>query len=107
MVPSEVDLDRGLALLALPRELGAHPEDGEMITAGIGRFGPYLKHGPVYKSLAKDDDVLSHRPEPRRLLAGRAQGRQPPRRCAGQAAGQPSRPMASRSPCMKAATAPM
>ena len=30
-----------------------------MITAGIGRFGPYLKHGPVYKSLAKDDDVLS------------------------------------------------
>ena len=59
MVPSEVDLDRGLALLALPRELGPHPEDGEMITAGIGRFGPYLKHGPVYKSLAKDDDVLS------------------------------------------------
>ena len=30
-----------------------------MITAGIGRFGPYLKHGPVYKSLAKDDDVLT------------------------------------------------
>jgi DNA topoisomerase-1 len=59
MVPSEVDLDRGLALLALPRELGPHPEDREMITAGIGRFGPYLKHGPVYKSLAKDDDVLS------------------------------------------------
>ena len=59
MAPSEVDLDRGLALLALPRELGPHPETGEMITAGIGRFGPYLKHGPVYKSLAKDDDVLS------------------------------------------------
>jgi DNA topoisomerase I len=30
-----------------------------MITAGIGRFGPYLKHGTVYKSLAKDDDVLT------------------------------------------------
>ncbi|HEY2111487.1 MAG TPA: topoisomerase C-terminal repeat-containing protein, partial [Dongiaceae bacterium] len=59
MAPSEVDLDRGLALLALPRELGPHPETGEMITAGIGRFGPYLKHGPVYKSLAKNDDVLS------------------------------------------------
>jgi DNA topoisomerase-1 len=59
MAPSEVDLDRGLALLALPRELGPHPADGEIITAGIGRFGPYLKHGPVYKSLAKDDDVLS------------------------------------------------
>ncbi|HEX4571585.1 MAG TPA: type I DNA topoisomerase [Dongiaceae bacterium] len=59
MPPADVDLDRALALLALPRELGAHPETGEMITAGIGRFGPYLKHGPVFKSLPKDDDILS------------------------------------------------
>jgi DNA topoisomerase I len=57
--PADVDLPRGLALLALPRELGAHPQTGEMITAGIGRFGPYLKHGAVYKSLPKDDDVLT------------------------------------------------
>jgi DNA topoisomerase-1 len=57
--PADVDLPKALALLALPRPVGAHPESGEMITAGIGRFGPYLKHGPVYKSLAKDDDVLS------------------------------------------------
>ena len=59
MPPADVDLERALALLALPRELGAHPETGEMITAGIGRFGPYLKHGPVFKSLPKDDDILS------------------------------------------------
>jgi DNA topoisomerase-1 len=57
--PADVDLPKALALLALPRPIGAHPETGEMITAGIGRFGPYLKHGPVYKSLAKDDDVLT------------------------------------------------
>jgi DNA topoisomerase-1 len=59
LAPAEVDLARALALLGLPREVGHHPESGEMITAGIGRFGPYLKHGPVYKSLPKDDDVLA------------------------------------------------
>ncbi|HEX3066276.1 MAG TPA: type I DNA topoisomerase [Dongiaceae bacterium] len=56
---NDVDLAKALALLALPRDVGAHPEDSQMITAGIGRFGPYLKHGTVYKSLAKDDDVLT------------------------------------------------
>jgi DNA topoisomerase-1 len=45
--------------LALPRELGPHPENGELITAAIGRFGPYLKHGKEFRSLPKDDDVLT------------------------------------------------
>jgi DNA topoisomerase-1 len=57
--PADVDLDRALALLALPREIGRHPETGEPITAGIGRFGPYLKHGSAYKSLGPDEDVLT------------------------------------------------
>ncbi len=57
--PADVTLERGLALLALPRELGPHPETGEMITAGIGRFGPYLKVGARFKSLPKDEDVLT------------------------------------------------
>jgi DNA topoisomerase I len=56
---ADIDLDKALKLLALPRELGPHPEDGEMITAAIGRFGPYLKHGKEYRSLPKDDDVLT------------------------------------------------
>ncbi len=56
---SAVTLDKAVALLALPREIGRHPEDGEPITAGIGRFGPYVKHGKLYKSLGPDDDVLS------------------------------------------------
>ena len=55
----DVDLDKALRLLALPRELGPHPEDGEMITAAIGRFGPYLKHGKEFRSLPKDDDILT------------------------------------------------
>jgi DNA topoisomerase-1 len=57
-VPDEVDLDRALALLSLPRDVGRHPEDGEPITAGIGRFGPYVKHGKTYASLETGDDVF-------------------------------------------------
>jgi len=58
MDPGSVDLDRALKLLALPREIGTHPESGQTISAGIGRFGPYLKLGDIYKSLPKGDDVL-------------------------------------------------
>jgi DNA topoisomerase-1 len=58
-MPSEdVDLDTALGLLALPREVGKHPEDGEPIMAGIGRFGPYVQHGKEYASLETGDDVL-------------------------------------------------
>nr|MDP9196297.1 topoisomerase DNA-binding C4 zinc finger domain-containing protein [Pseudomonadota bacterium] len=55
----DLDLDTALKLLALPRDVGKHPETGQMITAGIGRFGPYLKHGTTWKNLTADDDVLS------------------------------------------------
>jgi DNA topoisomerase-1 len=59
MKPADVDLDTALRLLALPRDLGRHPETGEPITAGIGRFGAYLKHGAAFTSLGADDDVLT------------------------------------------------
>jgi DNA topoisomerase I len=55
----DVDLDTALRLLALPRALGRHPESGEPIVAGIGRFGSYIKHGSTFKSLATEDDVLT------------------------------------------------
>ena len=55
----DIDLDKALALLALPREVGKSPEDGEPIMAGVGRFGPYVKHGKVYASLEEGDDVLT------------------------------------------------
>ena len=57
--PADVTLDRAVGLLSLPRTVGTHPESGEPITAGLGRFGPYLKHGDTYKSLRGDDDVLT------------------------------------------------
>ena len=57
--PMEVTLEVALALLALPRDIGQHPETREMIQAGIGRYGPYLKVGPAYISLGPDEDVLS------------------------------------------------
>jgi len=56
--PSDVDLDKALALLSLPREIARHPETGEPILAGIGRFGPYVQHGRTYANLGRDDDVL-------------------------------------------------
>ena len=56
--PEDVDLDRALALLSLPREVGRHPEDGEPIRAGIGRFGPYVQHGKTYANLEAGDDIF-------------------------------------------------
>ena len=58
MAPESVDLQMALALLALPRDVGPHPETGDMITAGIGRYGPYIRHGDAYVSLKGEDDVL-------------------------------------------------
>jgi DNA topoisomerase-1 len=52
-------LQQAMGLLALPREIGLHPETKEKIEAGIGRFGPYVKMGAVFGSLDKDDDVLA------------------------------------------------
>jgi len=57
--PADVTLELALKLLALPRDVGPHPEDGEIIIANNGRFGPYIKHGKVFKSLGPDDDVLT------------------------------------------------
>jgi DNA topoisomerase-1 len=57
--PDHIDLQRALALLSLPREVGRHPEDGESIRAGIGRFGPYVQHGKTYANLDSPEDVFT------------------------------------------------
>ena len=59
MPPDALTLDRALALLSLPRVVGKHPETQHDITAGIGRFGPYVRHDGVFKSLPADEDVLT------------------------------------------------
>ncbi len=57
--PDDVELDRALGLLSLPREVGKHPDDGEPILAGVGRFGPYVQHGKTYANINADEDVLT------------------------------------------------
>ncbi len=59
MSPADVELELAIKLLALPRDIGPHPEDGEIITAGIGRFGPFVRHGKTYASLEAGDDVYN------------------------------------------------
>jgi len=58
MTPDDLTLENALAILSLPRELGTHPEDGQPVLAGVGRFGPYVKHGSKYKSIPADESVL-------------------------------------------------
>ncbi len=62
VAPDEIDLDRALKLLALPRTIGKHPDDGEDIIGGVGRFGPYVKHGKTYANIGNDEDILNTLP---------------------------------------------
>src|SRR5688572_3307940 len=58
IAPDAVDLVIALKLLALPRDLGAHPESGKKVHAAIGRFGPYVSHDGQFKSIPKDESVF-------------------------------------------------
>ncbi|ERS48666.1 type I DNA topoisomerase [Corynebacterium kefirresidentii] len=80
MEPSTVTLEEALQLLSLPREVGE--DDGVMITAQNGRYGPYLKKGTDSRSLAKEEQIFTITlDEARRIYA------EPKRR--GRAAAQP------------------
>ena len=49
-----ISLEEALELFALPRNLG--DLDGEALMVGVGKFGPYVRHGKSFASLAKSDD---------------------------------------------------
>ena len=57
--PNTYSLEQALGLLSLPRFVGVDPERGQEITAGLGRFGAYVRCGSVFQSLDKDEDVLA------------------------------------------------
>ena len=58
LAPADVTLAAALKLLALPATLGPHPEGGEPVKVGIGRYGPYVVHRSDYRSLEDGDDPL-------------------------------------------------
>jgi DNA topoisomerase-1 len=59
MTATTCTLDAALRLLSLPRDLGVNPETGEAVSAGLGRFGPYIKHGATFVSIKAPDEATS------------------------------------------------
>nr|WP_313632604.1 type I DNA topoisomerase [Brevundimonas naejangsanensis] len=56
--PASMDLEKALRLLSLPRDVGPHPEDGKMITASLGRYGPFVAHSGTYANVADIEEVF-------------------------------------------------
>ena len=56
---ADLDMDKALMLLSLPRDLGVHPETNKKIVANLGRFGPYVNHDGKFKSIPKSESVFS------------------------------------------------
>ena len=52
-----ITLEEALELFKLPRTLGEY--EGETVTIGAGRFGPYVLHNKKYVSLPKNADPMS------------------------------------------------
>ncbi|MBD9371873.1 type I DNA topoisomerase [Rhizobium sp. ARZ01] len=57
--PASIDHEKAVALLSLPRDIGAHPETGKMISSGLGRYGPFVLHDGTYANLESIEDVFS------------------------------------------------
>jgi DNA topoisomerase-1 len=57
--PDSIDHEKALALLALPRDVGRHPESGKMISAGLGRYGPFVLHDGTYANVESIEDVFT------------------------------------------------
>ncbi len=76
--PETITVENALKFLSLPRELGEHPETGKMISANVGRFGPYVVHDGDFRSIKKESpyDITYERAleifkEPKKVGRGR------------------------------------
>jgi DNA topoisomerase-1 len=59
MPAEQVTHETALALLSLPRQVGVHPETGQPILAGLGRYGPYVQHERTYASLESYEEIFT------------------------------------------------
>jgi DNA topoisomerase-1 len=84
--PDGVDLELALKLLSLPREVGRHPETGQPIVAGLGRYGPFVQHERTFANLESFEDVFTIGLNRAVALIAEKQNRGAGRRGAGQAA---------------------
>ncbi|MDQ0453989.1 type I DNA topoisomerase [Rhizobium paknamense] len=57
--PADMDFEKAMNLLSLPREVGQHPETGKLITAGLGRYGPFILHDGTYANVESIEDVFT------------------------------------------------
>ncbi len=57
--PDSLTLEKALQLLSLPRPVGDHPETGKPISAGIGRYGPFILHDGTYANLPEVEEVFT------------------------------------------------
>jgi DNA topoisomerase-1 len=86
MKPEEVTPEVAEKLMALPRVLGTHPESGEEVSTGLGRYGPYLRHGSEFRSLGTWQEASELELEAALAIlrqpkaAGRGARRGPPKR---------------------------
>jgi DNA topoisomerase-1 len=70
-----MDLEAALKLLSLPRPVGVHPQTGKPITAGIGRYGPFVEHDGKYANLDSVEEVFTVGPNRAISLLAEKQGR--------------------------------
>jgi DNA topoisomerase-1 len=59
MTLERLTLADALDLLSLPRTLGTDPADGEVVEAGNGRYGPFVRKGKDYRSIDTEERLLT------------------------------------------------